>query len=268
MEPEAIKNCIETGLVVDIRGTGPRSENESEDTIDSIALRADMDALPMTENSTFEYKTITTWAHMCGHDGHMATILGVAQMIINNRQNIPSNKLIRLLFQPAEENIGGAKPMIEEGCLNDIDEVYGYHNIPNFDEGDIRVCEGGFFAQCSPVKITVTGRGGHGSTPHKVVDPITCITQIHTALNSILSRNIDNKKNIVFTLTNLHSGSAFNVFPDTAFMEGTIRSYDKDVLEVMKTRIRQLSTAIAEGFNCQVDVDLRDLYPAVVNHAE
>ena len=102
---------------------------------------------------------------MCGHDGHMATILTTAQVLMNNLDKIPKNQFVRLLFQPAEEYPGGAKHMVAEGCMEDIDEVYGFHNIPNFDEGDIRVCEGGFFAQSTVVNIEIKGKGGHCSVP-------------------------------------------------------------------------------------------------------
>ena len=118
--------------------------------------------------------------------------------------------------------------------MKDIDEVYGYHNIPNFDEGDIRVCEGAFFAAVTVVKITITGQGGHGSSPHKLRDPITAAAMVHSALNSIKARNIDNRRNIVFTICHMTSGHTHNVYPDSAFMEGTIRSYDKESLDRMK----------------------------------
>ena len=134
-----------------------------------------MDALPMPENNpNLEYRTTTKFAHMCGHDGHMAMLLSAAQVIIKNRKKIPITKTIRLLFQPAEEGLAGAKPMVAEGCLTGVDEVYGLHNIPNFDEGDIRVCEGPFFASVTDVRLRVHGQGGHGSVPHSLVDPITC----------------------------------------------------------------------------------------------
>lgn len=228
-----------------------------------------MDALPIPEaNQALPYVTTTDHAHMCGHDGHMATILSLAQVLINNRSKISSDKLVRLLFQPAEEGPGGAKPMVDEGCLNGIDEVYGYHNIPNFDEGDIRVCEDGFFAKVTSVKITIKGQGGHGSTPHKLRDPITAAAMVHQALNSIKSRNIDSRKNIVFTICQFTSGHTFNVFPDDAFMQGTIRSYDDETLEVMKTRIRSIAEGVAQGFGCTADVALVDMYPAVKNHKE
>ena len=123
---------------------------------------------------------------MCGHDGHMATLLLTAAVLHQNRSLIPEGKLIRLLFQPAEEGPGGAKPMIEDGCLKNIDEVYGFHNIPNFDEGDIRVCEGGFFANSTTVDITINGQGGHGSAPHRCVnDPINCSTAILNNFHAI-----------------------------------------------------------------------------------
>lgn len=143
-----------------------------------------MDGLPIPENNQkLPYKTTTDYAHMCGHDGHMATILACTSTFVANRHKVPSNKGIRLLFQPAEEMPGGALPMVKEGCMKNVDEVYGYHNIPNFDEGDIRVCSGGFFAAVTLVKIVVKGQGGHGSTPHKLKDPITCANYIFNALH-------------------------------------------------------------------------------------
>ena len=138
-----------------------------------------MDGLPIPENAKdLPYRTQTDHAHMCGHDGHMACLLACAEIVQKHLNQIPQGKCIRLLFQPAEEGPGGAKPMIQEGCLKGVDEVYGFHNIPNFDEGDIRVCEGPFFAAVTRVRITVIGQGGHGSTPHKLVDAITCANQI------------------------------------------------------------------------------------------
>ena len=126
--------------------------------------------------------------------------------------------MVRILFQPAEEGPGGATVMIREGCLLDIDEIYGFHNIPNFDEGDIRVCEGPFFAKSTRISIKIKGQGGHGSAPHKIRDPITTASMIHAALHSIKSRNIDSRKNIVFSICKIESGHTYNVFPDEAIM--------------------------------------------------
>ena len=155
-----IKDCARTGLLVNIHGTGDATDTNpgTGSTVNSVALRADMDGLPMRENNPhLPYKSVTDHAHMCGHDGHMATIISVAAIIHNNRHQIPKGKFVRLLFQPAEESPGGASPMIKEGCLENISEVYGFHNVPNFDEGDIRVCEDAIFAGESEVVIKVTG---------------------------------------------------------------------------------------------------------------
>ena len=157
--------------------------------------------------------------------------------------------------------------MIKEGCLEGIDEVYGYHNIPNFDEGDVRVCEGGFFAAVTVVKITIKGQSGHGSTPHKLRDPINAATAVHQALNAIKSRNLDSRKNIVFTICAINGGQTYNVFPDDVVMQGTIRSYDTETLEAMKKRIREISEGVAGAHQCHAEVDIQDYYPAVVNHA-
>ena len=158
--------------------------------------------------------------------------------------------------------------MVEENCMENIDEVYGYHNIPNFDEGDIRVCEGGFFAASTIVRITIKGQGGHASCPHKLTDPITAASMVHSALNSIKARNIDSRKNIVFTICNFKAGNTQNVYPDSAFMQGTIRSYDHETLAKMKERIRTLTEQITESFNCTADLELKDLYPPVINSPE
>ena len=156
--------------------------------------------------------------------------------------------------------------MIEEGCLENIDEVYGYHNIPNFDEGDIRVCKDGFFAGGTLVKITVKGQGGHGSAPHKLHDTITAATMVLLALNSIQSRDIDSRQNFVFTICHFQSGQTFNVFPESAFMEFTIRYYDKETLKKIKQRIISISQSVAEGLGCVAEVDILDVYPPVLNH--
>jgi amidohydrolase len=197
-----------------------------------------MDGLPIPEsNPHLPYKSQTAFAHMCGHDGHTTTLLATAFCLQQSLHKIPKSQKIRLLFQPAEEGPGGAQPMVEEGCLEGVDEVYGFHNIPNFEEGDIRVCEGPIFAQSTIVRIKVKGQGGHGSAPHKLHDPINAATAIHLALHSIKSRAVDSRSNIVFSICHIESGHTFNVFPDEAFLEGTIRSYDEPTFSLMKSQI-------------------------------
>jgi hippurate hydrolase len=156
--------------------------------------------------------------------------------------------------------------MVEEGCLDQVEEVYGLHNIPNFDEGDIRVCPGPFFAAVTVVTIKVKGQGGHGSTPHKLIDPITCANQMLQAFHTIKSRNLDSRQNVVFTICHFQSGHTFNVFPDEAVMRGTIRSYDKGACDLVHQRIRDICEHTGTAFGCTVDVDLNAMYPAVLNH--
>ena len=149
IEKKNIKTCAKTGLVVDISGTGPSTSITGKESgkIKTIAIRAEMDALLMPEhNDTLPYKSKNDHAHMCGHDGHMAILLATAQTLMKQRSSFPVDSTVRLLFQPSEETDGGAIPMIKEKCMVDVDEVYGLHNIPNFDEGDIRVCDGPFMA--------------------------------------------------------------------------------------------------------------------------
>ena len=146
--------------------------------------------------------------------------------------------------------------MVKAGCLNTVDEVYGLHNIPFFDEGDIRVKAGADWAQAALLKITVYGKGGHGSTPHKIIDPISCAMQIFEALHTIKSRNIDSKQNVVINIGNVQSGSIYNVFPDEAFMQGTIRSFDKPTQEKIIERIEGISINMAKAMNCTVDLDI------------
>ena len=159
--------------------------------------------------------------------------------------------------------------MVEEGCLNDIDEVYGFHNIPNFDEGDIRVCEGGFFAESITINITVNGQGGHGSAPHTCVrDPITAATSILNAFHTIKSRNIDSRENVVFSICNIESGDTYNVFPDKAIMKGTMRLYNAELKQKMIERITKVAECTAEAMMCTADVSIVDKYPAVINHVD
>lgn len=158
--------------------------------------------------------------------------------------------------------------MIKEGCLEGVDEVYGYHNVPNFDEGDIRVCSGPIFAASTRIEITIVGQGGHGSAPHKIQDPLTAASAIHQALLTIKSRNIDSRDNIVLSITQFNSGHTYNVYPDSATLQGSIRSFDKVTLARMKERIKKICKSVAEAHECKAAVKLIDYYPPVINHKE
>jgi amidohydrolase len=167
--PEEIKAIAGTGLIIDINGEGPEGKGPV-----SLALRADIDGLEMPENNPdLPYRSQTKYAHMCGHDGHTATMIMAGCILNKNKALISKGSKVRLMFQPAEEGPGGAKPMIEEGALDSIDEVYGLHNVPNAPAGMILVKSGPVMASISGVKITIKGKGGHSSMPHLFNDVIS-----------------------------------------------------------------------------------------------
>ncbi|TNV78086.1 hypothetical protein FGO68_gene5802 [Halteria grandinella] len=264
LKEEDIRCMAVTGLVVDIEGTGPKQE---EGGVQVIALRADMDALPMPENNPdLPYKTLTGAAHMCGHDGHMATLLAATQVLMKHREKIPTGKKVRLLFQPAEEGTGGAKPMIKEGCLDGVEEVYGYHNIPNFDEGDIRVISGPIMASSSMVTIKIKGQGGHGSVPHMLKDVISCGAAVISNFLALKSRMVDSKENCIFSITKFDSGFTYNVFPDEATILGTIRTYNPSTLATIHSKLKQIIFNTVQAFGCTAELDINDKYPPTVNH--
>ena len=177
-----------------------------------------------------------------------------------------NNKWIRLLFQPAEEGgLGGAKRMIEDGWLEGIEEIYGYHNVPFGEEGSISTWVGPFMAGVVHIEIEIIGKGGHGSEPAKSIDPITTACHLHTAFHTIKSRNIMNKDFFAFTICKFTSGTSDNVIPNNAIMKGTIRYFDEEVKEKVIDRIKILTSNIWEGFEWKGKVSLLSSYPAVIN---
>jgi amidohydrolase len=156
--------------------------------------------------------------------------------------------------------------MIVEGCLEGVEEVYGFHNIPNFDEGDIRVIEGPIMASSSMVTIKINGKGGHGSQPHSVIDVLSAGAAIVTNLHAVKSRGVDSRENCIFSVTKFEGGHAFNVFPDTATILGTIRTYNSTTLETIKDKIKKIVFSTAEAFGCTIDFDVNDKYPPTINH--
>ena len=208
LEEESIRSCAGTGLVVDIVGAG---EESMEGEWSWVAFRADIDAIEMKEETGLEYCSKSEYAHMWGHDGHIAILLATAQFWIKHREKIPKNKTIRLLFQPAEEGPGGALPMIKEGWMEGVDEVYGFHNLSLGIEGSVTVCSGAFLSGDAKVNIEIIGQGGHGSEPAKSIDPITTAWHLHTAFHTIKSRSLMNKDLSVFTIWKFESGSTYSV---------------------------------------------------------
>lgn len=187
---QRIRTCAKTGLVVDITGTG--KPVGAAQAVKVLAIRADMDALRMTEkNVNLPYRsTHEGVAHLCGHDGHMASLVGLAVLIQRKAAQIPSDVTVRLLFQPAEEGPGGAQPMIADGCMKSVDEVYGYHNWPSVPLGHMWITEGPIMGHPAEFKIKIKGKGGHGSQPQVAIDPVFVAAHVVVALQSVVSRSV------------------------------------------------------------------------------
>jgi amidohydrolase len=252
----------ETGIVAIIKG----------DKIDSgkvLAIRADMDALPIQELNEVPYKSQHDGImHACGHDGHTAIALGTAYYLQSNRQNFAGT--IKIIFQPAEEGPGGAKPMIEAGVLKnpDVDAIIGLHLWNNLPLGTVGVRAGALMAAVECFKCTILGKGGHGAMPHQTVDSIVVAAQIVNALQTIVSRNVDPIDSAVVTVGELHAGTKVNVIPDTARMSGTIRYFKPDLKGFFKKRIEQIIAGICQSFGANYDLEYWELYPPTINDAE
>ncbi|ETV88107.1 hypothetical protein H257_01462 [Aphanomyces astaci] len=261
----SIRPCATTGLVVDIESSSS-VPSTSSNNVTCIALRADMDGLPMTENNPhLPYRSQNAQcAHMCGHDGHMATLAGVAMVLYPRRHLLPQGTVVRLLFQPAEEGPGGAVPMIEGGCLDGVDEVYGYHNY-GFPVGNVHVRSGPVMAHEQEFSISITGKGGHGSAPHLCVDPIIVATQIVTALQTIVSRSLSPYASAVVSVTTLHAGETSNVIPSTATLGGTMRDFDPAVAATLRRRMETIVHDTCHMHGAEGTVTLVESYPTVIN---
>ncbi len=240
----------------------------------SIALRADMDALPIEESTGKPWASRSKGVmHACGHDGHTTILLGAAQELARTKD---FNGTIHLVFQPAEESsmpdgakrlTSGAQRMIEDGLFERFpcDAIFGLHNSPGVPTGTFGFGSGPFMAASDSARITIHGRGGHAARPHQTVDPILIAGSLVMALQSVVSRNIDPRHTAIITIGALHAGSAFNVIPDSAMLGLSIRSFDAEVRERLEARIRDLVTAHVKGYGGEVTIDYERGYPVVVN---
>jgi hippurate hydrolase len=256
-------DCAISGFYVDIIGTGAESAHAL-----CIALRTDMDALKMQEaNTDLPYCSVNDGAaHMCGHDGHMASLIGAAINIKQQQSAIPSNCRVRLLFQPAEEGALGAVKMVEAGCLEGVDEVYGVHNMPNQSLGQVYCPDGPIMAAFLVLNITIKGRGGHGAYPEKCQDVVLAMSQTLSALATLTSRSISCHESAVFTICKVVAGSAINVMPSEATLAGTLRSYSTAVKETLLGRIRTVITSIAAAYDCTAELEILCDCPPTINH--
>ncbi len=234
----------------------------------TIGLRADMDALPIHEETGVPYASKTAGTmHACGHDGHTTMLLGAAKYLAETRN---FDGTVHLIFQPAEENYGGAKVMIDDGLFEKFpcDEVYGIHNMPNVPVGTFRWKVGPMMAAVANFKITISGRGAHGAFPHHGLDPIPAAAAIVLALQSIVARNVDPLESGVISVCGMNGGHAFNVTPPSAELIGTTRWFNPKVGDILQERLTAVAKSVAEGMGCSAEVWYDRMYPATVNHAE
>ena len=233
-----------------------------------IALRADIDALDIIEENKITYcSTIPGKMHACGHDGHTATLLGTAKYLSEHRDFAGT---VVVIFQPAEENEGGARVMVENGLFErfPIEAVYGIHNQPNMQLNHFYVTHGPMMASYDVFEIKITGVGAHAAAPHLSKDTILVATQIVNGLQSIVSRNADPLSSLVVSVTQIHSGDTWNVIPQQAVIRGTVRTFDAKIQDMAESRIKQIATGIASTFEAKAEVDYQRRYPATINYAK
>ncbi|KUF11964.1 M20 aminoacylase family protein [Pseudoponticoccus marisrubri] len=246
-----------SGLVAIIEGRGPGR---------TIGLRADMDALPMEDLSGTDHASqVPGMAHACGHDGHTTMLLGAARYLAETRN---FSGRVALIFQPAEENEGGGRIMVEEGMMErfEIAEVYGLHNSPGAPEGHLLTNPGALLAGVDEFTIRIQGKGGHGAVPAQARDPVVAAASIVMALQTIVSRNVDALERVVVSVTQIHTGTAMNIVPDSAVINGTVRYFDKDVQAVVIARMEEIATFQAQSFGMSATLDYDKGYPPTINH--
>jgi len=250
----------QTGIVATIRG-----HNSTQKV---LAIRADMDALPIQELNEVPYCSQHDGVmHACGHDGHTAIGLGTAYYLQQNRDTFGGT--VKIIFQPAEEGPGGAKPMIEAGVLKnpDVDAIIGLHLWNNLPLGTIGVRAGALMAAVELFRCTVFGKGGHGAMPHQTIDSIVVAAQIINALQTIVARNVNPIDSAVVTVGELHAGTAENVIADTACMRGTVRYFNPELKSLFHQRVEQIIAGICQSHGARYDLDYWSLYPPVINDA-
>lgn len=233
----------------------------------SVGLRADMDALPIEEANHFEYRSRQQGKmHACGHDGHTTMLLGAARYLAETRN---FDGTVHFIFQPAEEGMGGAKAMVEDGLFEQFpcDAVFGMHNRPGLALGQFAVRAGPMMAAGAFFDIRVAGKGAHAARPETGIDPVMVAAHIAIALQTIVSRNAPPVDTAVLSVTKIHGGDAYNVIPQTAQLAGTVRAFSRDLMALIETSMRRIAKGVAEAFGATAEVDFRFLFAPTVNDA-
>jgi len=260
---EVVTGLGRTGVVGVIKGRKPAVNGD----IKGIGLRADMDALPLDEETGLPYASKTPGKmHACGHDGHTAMLLGAARYLAETR-NFAGDAVV--IFQPAEEGGAGAAAMLKDGLLERfaIDQVYGMHNGPGIPIGSFAIRPGPIMASTDAVNIRIEGLGGHAARPHKSIDSVLVGAQLITALQSVVSRSVDPLESAVVSMCEFHAGNARNVIPQTAELRGTVRALTAEVRQLVEKRVREVVAGVAQMTGAKIDLNYERGYPVVVNHA-
>jgi hippurate hydrolase len=248
----------ENGVVATLQGDGP-----------TVALRADMDALPIHEETGLPFASEEDGKmHACGHDGHTSMLVGAARALSQDHLRERLNGTVKFIFQPAEEGGGGGRVMVEEGVAEDVHSIFALHLWPGLPFGTAATKSGPIMAAADRFEMTVKGNGGHGAMPHLAVDAIAVAAQIVTALQTLVSREVNPVEPAVLTVGEIEAGFAFNIIPEVARLGGTVRTFDADLRERIPERIEELARGVAGGMRGNAELDYRFSYPVTRNDAE
>ncbi|MBL3395511.1 amidohydrolase, partial [Klebsiella pneumoniae] len=246
---------LKTGLVAEV-GSGDKV----------IALRADIDALPIEEATGLPYRSQNQGVmHACGHDIHTSVMLGAALLLKEREAELPGR--VRILFQPAEENFGGAKTLIRAGALEEVSAIFGMHNEPGLPVGEFATRGGAFYANVDRFVFKVTGKGAHAARPHEGKDAILLASQLVTVLQSVASREVNTLDSVVLSVTRIQGGNTWNVLPESVELEGTLRTHSSEVQQRVKARVSEIAAGFASAFGAQIDVFWYAGPTALVNDA-
>ena len=265
---ERLKEFGITEIHTGYASTGIVAIIEGQTSGRTIGLRADMDALPIKENTGMSYSSKNEGVmHACGHDGHTTMLLGAARYLSETRN---FSGRVALIFQPDEEATGGAEAMVEEGILEEfnIEEVYALHNTPSHDVGVMYTRPGPIMAGADSFTVEIQGKGGHAAYPHEVKDPIVAAISIAQSFQTIVSRNNIPSDDLVISITQVHSGTTDNVVPEIAYLNGTVRTFDLSVQEMVIKRMEKIISGLAMSFEVNAKLNYQKGYPPTINHAE